>query len=119
DRGQKFNAQQERPDVNFFRPPRLEGPGLAMMRLGHCRISFKLLDQNVVGVRLLPREIDVEDQQWNQAHNRNVVRRRTNFPELSPIHKVSRPAKPEVLSFRSGARNLLIPTTQQVHYSPA
>src|SRR5207248_5443862 len=46
-------------------------------------------DEPVVGARLLPREINKESQQWNHADNWNVVRRRSNIPKLSPIHKIS------------------------------
>src|SRR5579864_1370039 len=89
DRGEKFDAKEEWPDVYFFGPARFERPGLAMVRLGHRRIGFKLLDENVVGVRLLPREVDVESEQRNQAHNRDVVGGRADFPKLSPVHSLS------------------------------
>src|SRR5579862_3699562 len=59
------------------------------MRLGHRGIGFELRDEHVVGVRLLPREIDEEGKQRNEAHDGDVVGGRANFPELSPIHKFS------------------------------
>jgi hypothetical protein len=34
-----------------------------MMRLGERGVAFQLLDQLVVGVRLLPRQINIEGQQ--------------------------------------------------------
>ena len=45
DRGQKLDAQQERPDMDFFLPSGLEGPGLAMVCFGHRGIGFELLNQ--------------------------------------------------------------------------
>src|SRR5581483_54559 len=60
-----------------------------MMRLGHRRIGFQFRNQHIVGVRLLPCQVDIEGQQRDQSHDWNVVRRRTDFPKLSPIHKVS------------------------------
>src|SRR6266403_6192224 len=56
-RGQEFNAQQERPDVYFLRPSRLERPRFAVMRLGERRVAGKLFDQDVIGMRLLPGKV--------------------------------------------------------------
>src|ERR1700720_4846246 len=59
------------------------------MRFGHCRIGFQLADQFVVSPGLFPRQINVKDEQRNQPHDGHIVRRRTNLPKLSPIHKFS------------------------------
>ena len=75
--------------MNFFLPAWLERPGLAMMGLGQGGIGFKLRDEHIVGMRLPPRQINVEGQQRDQAHNRYIVRSRTNLPKLSPVHNVS------------------------------
>src|SRR3954470_2888677 len=61
-----------------------------MMCLGESGIAFELGDELIVGVRLLPREINVEHEQWNQAHDGNVIGGRANLPKLSPVHKVSK-----------------------------
>src|SRR5881275_244675 len=83
---QKFHAQQEWPNVHFLLPSRPERPGLAVMRFCLGGISFQFRDEFVVGVRLLPRQINVEGQQRNHRNDRNVVRSRENSPELFPIH---------------------------------
>src|SRR5437763_5238884 len=58
------------------------------MCLGESGVAFELRNELVIGMRLLPREINVEDEQWNQAHDRNVVGGRAYLPQLSPVHKV-------------------------------
>src|SRR6202035_3293181 len=90
DGGEKFDAQQKRPDVNFLLPAGFERPGLAMMGLGERGVALQLCDQQIVGVRLLPRQINVEAQQGDQAYDWNVVWSRANFPKLSPVHNYSR-----------------------------
>ena len=74
--------------MNFFLPSGFERPGLAMMCFGESGVAFELRNELVIGMRLLPREINVEDEQWNQAHDRNVVGGRAYLPQLSPVHKV-------------------------------
>ena len=61
----------------------------AVMRFGHCRVGLKLGDELVVGVRLLEREINVEDKQRYHADDRYVIWSGTDFPKLSPVHKFS------------------------------
>src|SRR6266850_2515818 len=85
-RGQEFNAQQERPDVHFLRPSRLERPRFAVMRLGERRIAGELFDQYVIRMRLLPGQVHVEGQQRDHGDDRNVVRGGEDFPKLLPIH---------------------------------
>ena len=50
-------------------------------------VAFQLRDQLIVGVGLLPRQINVEGQQRNQAYDRHVIWSRANLPKLSPVHK--------------------------------
>ena len=61
--GKEFNAQQEGPDVDFLLPARTEGPGFAMMRFGERRTGLQFGDERVVGLCLLPCEINVEGEQ--------------------------------------------------------
>ena len=89
-RRQKFHAQQKGPDVDFFLPPGTERPSLAVVSLGHGGTGFKLTDQLIVGARLLPRQIAVEEEQRNQAHDGHVIGCRTNLPKLSPVHLLLR-----------------------------
>jgi hypothetical protein len=49
--------------VYFLLPALFKRPRFAMMRLGERGVAFQLLDQLVVGVRLLPRQINIEGQQ--------------------------------------------------------
>ena len=74
--------------MDLFLPARPEGPALAMMGLGHRRIGFQFADQFIVGLGLLPRQINVENEQRNQPHDGHIVRRRTYLPKLPPIHKL-------------------------------
>ena len=85
--------------ADFPSPARPEWPRLAMVRLGHRRIGFQFADQIVVGLGLLPRQINVEDEQRNEPHDGHVVGRRTNLPKLSPIHNcsLSRTAPPQTM----------------------
>ena len=105
DGSQELNAEKKWPDVDFLGPSRLERPGFAMMRLRKRRIGLKFGDQNIVGMRLLPRQVNVKGKQGNQTNNRHVIRRRTNLPQLSPVHKISvwrgRPARECPSQFRS------------------
>jgi len=59
----KLYAQQKGPDMDSFCHPGRKGPTLAMMGLCHRRIGFQLADQFIVGLRLLPRQINVENEQ--------------------------------------------------------
>src|SRR5882762_1839644 len=86
DGGQKFDAQEKGPDVNFFRPAGLERPRLTVMRLRQRCVSSELIDQDVIGTRLLPGEVNVKRQERNHGNDRNVVRGGENFPKLFPIH---------------------------------
>ena len=88
--GKKFHAQQKGPDMDFLLPAGAEGPALAMVGLGHRRIGFQFADQFIVGLGLLPRQINVENEQRNQPYDGHIVRRRTYLPKLPPIHKNSR-----------------------------
>src|SRR5258708_30031 len=56
------------------------------MGLGQSGIACELLDQDVIGMRLLPGEIHVESQKRNHGDDRHVVRGGENFPQLFPIH---------------------------------
>src|SRR5262249_51406873 len=58
----------------------------AVMGLRQRGVALELLDQLVVRVRLPPRQVNIESQQRNQRNDRNVVRRRDDFPQLLPIH---------------------------------
>ena len=60
-----------------------------MVRLGHRRIGFELRDQAVVGERLPQAVPGVERNHEQQEHDRNVVRRADDRPELMKIHKSS------------------------------
>src|SRR5689334_18670249 len=66
-----------------------------MMGLGHRRIGFQFADQFIVGLGLLPRQINVENEQRNQPYDRDIVRRRTYLPKLPPIHSCSELVAPE------------------------
>ena len=90
--------------MDFFLPAGLEGPSLAMVGFGHRGIGFELADKLIVGLRLLPREIDVEDEQRNQAHDGDVVGGRANLPKLSPVHKFSKPLQISRSDSPSGCR---------------
>src|SRR4029077_7907006 len=57
-----------------------------MMRLGQCCIPGELLDQDVIGVRLFPREVHVKNQQGDHGDDREVVSGGKVFPQLFPIH---------------------------------
>jgi len=70
-------------------PPPPPPSACSVMSLGQGGIAFQLRNQHIVRVRLPPGQINVEGQQRDQAHDRHVVRRRTNLPELSPIHSLS------------------------------
>ncbi len=56
------------------------------MRLGQRRVSRELLDQDVIGVRLFPRQVHIESKQRNHRDDRHVVRGGEDFPQLFPIH---------------------------------
>ena len=77
--------------MNFFLPPWPEGPSFAMVSLGHGGIGFQFANELIIGPGLLPCQVNVEDEQRNQPYNRHVVRRRTDLPKLSPIHKYTTP----------------------------
>ena len=86
DSSQKLDAQQERPDVNLARPlgtPRLR---LAMMRLGHLRVGLELRDQAIVGEALAQPVPGIERNHNQQQHDRDVIRRAQNCPQLMQIH---------------------------------
>ena len=63
--------------MDFFLPARPEGPALAMVGLGHRGIGFQFADQLIVSLGLLPCQINVENEQRNQAHDGHVVGCRT------------------------------------------
>src|SRR5216684_7153057 len=75
--------------MDFFLPAGAKRPSLAVVCLGEGGVTFELLNELIVGTRLLHRQIYVEAKQWNQAHNRHIVRSRANLPKLSPVHKFS------------------------------
>ncbi len=57
-----------------------------MMGLRQRRISRELLDQDVIGMGLLPREVHVESEQRDHRNDGHVVRGGEDFPQLFPIH---------------------------------
>src|SRR5260370_26250552 len=75
--------------MDFFLPAGAKRPGLAVVSFGEGRVSFELLNKLIVSTRLLHRQINVEDKQRDEAHNRHIVRSRTNLPKLSPVHILS------------------------------
>src|SRR5260370_30877581 len=56
--------------------------------MGFCErgIPGELLDQDVIGVRLLPCEVHVKSEERNHGDDRHVVRGGKDFPQLFPIH---------------------------------
>src|SRR5207249_12083046 len=86
DGSEEFHAQKKRPDMHFFCPSGFERPRLAVMRLSKRRIAFEFRNDQVIGVRLLPREVHVKSQQRNHCNDRHIVRGGKNFPQLLPIH---------------------------------
>src|SRR5712691_9417233 len=46
---------------------------------------------------LLPRQINVEGQQRDQAYDRHVIWSRANLPKLSPVHTLSKNLNPRTL----------------------
>src|ERR1041384_7502674 len=60
-----------------------------MVRLGHCGIAFEFFGEAIVLVCLRKPYPKKERNQKEQPHNWHVVRRRTDRPKLSPIHKTS------------------------------
>src|SRR5579864_769651 len=70
-------------------------------------------------MRLFPRQVDVENEQRDQSHDRNVVGRRANLPELSPIHKFSATmwGQPPSAVGPGNARQLLVPRTEQSSFA--
>src|SRR6202041_2822907 len=84
-RHQEFHAHQVRPGMNFAVPLRIPGLRLAVSRLGGLRVTFENGDQFVVRNSLPDRIPDVKGNKKEQRHNRHVVRRRRNFPNLAPV----------------------------------
>ena len=77
--------------MKFLRPagtPRLD---LSMMRFSEILIAFKLDNQPVIRLGLLDAQPGEEWNQKQHRHDRNVVRRRRNLPELVPVLHLKRP----------------------------
>ena len=59
---------------------------LAMMRFGQLRVTLELRNQFIVLARLPDADPGKDRNQKQHRDNRNIVRSRSYYPELMPVH---------------------------------